>query len=194
MSLPATNFSRSTTFELSTSSAFSSSAEKVRNWPRLYSYPLTTSRFSISSPVPGSCGRSVIRVAAGLWFRSTLALSALKALVRSRPHGELKGLSDEISVGAGATQAWMHSRPSLVQPAAHALRACRAVSPTAIHVSAGLVWRRRRAPLFDRPGGFGDTTADATKPVGREVAGPKLRCPKWRTAMAEFTTAIEAWD
>ena len=67
MSLPGTNFSRSTTFELSTSSAFSSSAVKVRNWPRLYSYPLTTSRLSISSPVPGSCGRSVIRVAAGLW-------------------------------------------------------------------------------------------------------------------------------
>jgi hypothetical protein len=36
MSLPGTNFSRSTTFELSTSSAFSSSAVKVRNWPRLY--------------------------------------------------------------------------------------------------------------------------------------------------------------
>ena len=29
---------------------------KVRNWPRLYSYPLTTSRFSISSPVPGIIG------------------------------------------------------------------------------------------------------------------------------------------
>jgi hypothetical protein len=43
--------------------------------PRLYSYPLTTSRFSISSPVPGSCGRSVIRVAAGLWSPSALALS-----------------------------------------------------------------------------------------------------------------------
>jgi hypothetical protein len=26
----------------------------VRNWPRLYSYPLTTSRFSISSPAPPS--------------------------------------------------------------------------------------------------------------------------------------------
>src|SRR4051794_29326787 len=48
MSSPATNLSRSTTFELSTSSAFSSSAVKVRNWPRLYSYPLTTSRFSTS--------------------------------------------------------------------------------------------------------------------------------------------------
>jgi hypothetical protein len=53
ISLRGANFSKSITFELSTSSAFSSSAVKVRNWPRLYSYPLTTSRFSISSPVPG---------------------------------------------------------------------------------------------------------------------------------------------
>jgi hypothetical protein len=35
-----------------------------------YSYPLTTRRLSISSPVPGSCGRSVTRVAAGLWSPS----------------------------------------------------------------------------------------------------------------------------
>jgi hypothetical protein len=61
MLLFGTNFSRSTIFVLSTSSAFTSSAVKVRNWPRLYSYPLRTSRLSISSPVPGSCGRSVIR-------------------------------------------------------------------------------------------------------------------------------------
>jgi hypothetical protein len=47
-----------------------------RNWPRLYSYPLTTSRFSISSPVPGSCGRSVMRVAAGLCSPSGAASSA----------------------------------------------------------------------------------------------------------------------
>src|SRR5580693_2320571 len=31
-----------------------------------------TSRLSISSPVPGSCGRSAIRVAARLWFASGL--------------------------------------------------------------------------------------------------------------------------
>src|SRR3954470_23869317 len=80
MSLPATNFSRSTTFELSTSSAFSSSAVKVRNWPRLYSYPLTTSRFSISSPVPGSCGRSVIRVGAGLCSPSGAAPTRTKPI------------------------------------------------------------------------------------------------------------------
>ena len=35
----------------------------VMNWPRPYSYPLTTSDFSSSSPVLGSCGRSAIRVA-----------------------------------------------------------------------------------------------------------------------------------
>jgi hypothetical protein len=38
-------------------SAFSSSAVKVTNSPRAYSYPLTTRRLSISSPVAGSCGR-----------------------------------------------------------------------------------------------------------------------------------------
>jgi len=38
-------------------------ALNVTNWPRPYSYPLTTSDFSISSPVLGSCGRSAIRVA-----------------------------------------------------------------------------------------------------------------------------------
>src|ERR1700731_3856450 len=65
-----TNFSRSMIFELSTSSAFSSSAVKVTNSPRAYSYPLTTSRLSISSPVAGSCGRSVTRVAARLWSPS----------------------------------------------------------------------------------------------------------------------------
>src|SRR5437764_370574 len=76
MSPPGTNFSRSTIFELSTSSAFSSSAVKVTNSPRAYSYPFTTSRLSISSPVAGSCGRSVTRVAAGLWSPSRLASSA----------------------------------------------------------------------------------------------------------------------
>ena len=63
------------TVALSTSSAFSSSAVKVTNSPRAYSYPLTTSRLSISSPVAGSCGRSVTRVAAGLWSPSRLASS-----------------------------------------------------------------------------------------------------------------------
>jgi hypothetical protein len=62
MSLRGTKISRSITFELSTSSAFSSSAENVTNWPRSYSYPLTTRDFSISSPVLGSCGRNAIRV------------------------------------------------------------------------------------------------------------------------------------
>src|ERR1700730_1948311 len=55
---------------LSTSSAFRSVAVKVTNSPRAYSYPLTTSRMSISSPVAGSCGRSVTRVAARLWSPS----------------------------------------------------------------------------------------------------------------------------
>ena len=64
------------TFELSTSSAFNSSGVNVTNWPRPYSYPFTTSRLSISSPVPGSCGRSAIRVAARLWSASGLPFSA----------------------------------------------------------------------------------------------------------------------
>jgi hypothetical protein len=75
-SLRGANFSKSITFELSTSSAFSSSAVKVTNSPRAYSYPLTTRRLSISSPVAGSCGRSVTRVAAGLWSPSGPVSSA----------------------------------------------------------------------------------------------------------------------
>ena len=58
--------------DIATSSAFNSSGVRVTNWPRPYSYPLTISRLSISSPVPGSCGRSAIRVAARLWAASGL--------------------------------------------------------------------------------------------------------------------------
>jgi hypothetical protein len=48
MSLRGTKISRSITFELSTSSAFSSSAENVTNWPRSYSYPLKRRRREIN--------------------------------------------------------------------------------------------------------------------------------------------------
>src|SRR5207302_1519443 len=61
---PSHAISSSITSELLTSSALDSSGVNVTNCPRPYSYPLTTSDFSISSPVLGSWGRIVVRVAA----------------------------------------------------------------------------------------------------------------------------------
>src|SRR5580704_4341399 len=96
MLLPGTNFSRSTIFVLSTSSAFTSSAVKVRNWPRLYSYPLRTSRLSISSPVPGSRperdpgrGRGLVSIRAAIvgeeppyrWRRTLLPSTPIRQVV-----------------------------------------------------------------------------------------------------------------
>src|SRR6202030_209863 len=105
MLLPGTNFSRSTIFVLSTSSAFTSSAVKVKNWPRLYSYPLRTSRLSISSPVPGSCGGSVTGVAAGVCSPPGLPLSARSRRIDGAepccPPPRSGKSSSSISTGAG---------------------------------------------------------------------------------------------
>jgi len=104
---PGTDFSRSIIFGLSTSSAFSSSAVKVTNSPRAYSYPLTTSRLSISSPVAGSCGRSVTRVAVGLWSPSRLASSASRGEIKYLSQGEIEAHNRGYSPHSAATwRAW----------------------------------------------------------------------------------------
>ena len=95
------------TVALSTSSAFSSSAVKVTNSPRAYSYPLTTSRLSISSPVAGSCGRSVTRVAVGLWSPSRLASSASRGEIKYLSQGEIEAHNRGYSPHSAATwRAW----------------------------------------------------------------------------------------